>query len=315
MPSLFDLPLPIREEIYRCALVMDRVFIRPFISMEYVTDPNRTEKHGIPTLTLLRASKQVYQEAMPIYLSENTFSVVQVDILVAARAEYPRVFENLKMIRNLEIVFDCRDYIYMAEYLGGVLPRVSTEVAVEDESESKEKTICSLQEMHAHLNVPGLRQPYSSDTEDDEDEDDEDSIWYEYHNRHIENMKEYLWGRTMTFVRQAFKLTNLYVDLHHCTCVNGCCRLATEVMDWGSIHVWLHGVPKQIHFRGTSVQEKEAISAIIDRQHFHRALNLGQIYDQHEVRDDREAAARYDEIFKNVYERLVEENEELRASS
>lgn len=115
MPTFLDLPLPIREKIYRYALVRKRIFVRPFVSMIYLLDQHRKHGGGAPDLPLLCASQQIYNEAMPIYLAENTFSIIQADLLAAARMEYPRVFQNLKLIRRVEIVCDSRDYIYLAQ--------------------------------------------------------------------------------------------------------------------------------------------------------------------------------------------------------
>jgi hypothetical protein len=42
---------------------------------------------------------------------------VQVDFLAATSREYPRVLYNPRQIRKVEVVFNSRDYIYMAQFL------------------------------------------------------------------------------------------------------------------------------------------------------------------------------------------------------
>ncbi|KAL4888728.1 hypothetical protein BDV59DRAFT_196223 [Aspergillus ambiguus] len=263
MTCFFDLPIPIRERIYRHTLVTTRIFVRPFITVEYLTNPNRASQYGVPTLSLLSVSKQVYEEAIPIYLRENTFSIVQVDVLAAASREYPRLLHNLHQIRKVEIVFDSRDYIYMAEFLSEELPAVSRHTAVD-----------ALGAMHARFEPP---EPTA-------------------HRHHIENMNEYLWGRTLTFLRQSFKLSYLYVDLSRCTCIDGCCRLADQVLGWGWLKGWVRGMPDQIQLKGTSDSERAAISRILDKQHFHRRLSPGDVYELDRVTDVRKLSEYNDEL-------------------
>lgn len=49
---------------------------------------------------------------------------MQVDFLAAASREYPRVLYNPRQIRKVEVVFNSRDYIYMAQFLADELPAV-----------------------------------------------------------------------------------------------------------------------------------------------------------------------------------------------
>ncbi|KAF7178650.1 hypothetical protein CNMCM7691_007464 [Aspergillus felis] len=298
----FNLPHHIRDQIYRYSLVMGRVFIRPFTTVEVLMDPNRKDTYGIPNLALLLTSKRIYEEAMPIYLSENVFSIVQVDLLAAARSEYPRVFDNLRKVRNLELVFDCRDYIYLAQFLSRELPGVIA--AVRDAkvtSKHKRKATEQLEEMQVDFDIPRIDQT-ESDSDSEEELSSEEA--HEIHDQHIENMKEYLWGRTMSFVRQTFQLSRLYIDLRHCTCNWGCCRLATEVLDWGWFHVWIHGMPDEIHVRGTSGREKQLIARLFDKQRFHAGLEIDQVFDQDRLEDaDDWKASKF--VFQKVHQRLV----------
>ncbi|EAW07623.1 uncharacterized protein ACLA_023370 [Aspergillus clavatus NRRL 1] len=238
---------------------------------------------------------------MPIYLSENIFSLVQVDLLAAARAEHPRVFENLKQIRNLELVFDSRDYIYMAQFFSRELPGIAGVVQeTTAPSRHKRKVIEDLGGIHADLDIPGI---YQSESESETEESPVETE--EVHEQHIENMKEYLWGRTMCFVRQTFQLSNLYIDLRRCTCIQGCCRLAMEVLDWGWLHVWIHGMPSEIHVRGTSRREKAIIVQLFDKQRYHAGLCEEELFDQ--GRAETKSWEVYSGVFRKVHQGLLEQ--------
>lgn len=299
MPSFFDLPLPVREKIYRYALVRKRIFVRPFVSMTYLLDRHRKYGGDVPDLLLVCASKQVYSEAMPIYLTENTFSIIQADLLAAARMEYPRVFQNLKLIRRIEIVCDSRDYVYLAQFLLSRLPQIRAEIeATANESRHKAEALRNFGEIYADFDIEGVHRARQSPRRlSFEDEQ-------EVHERHIENMKEYLWGRTLTFVRQTFSLSHLYVDLRWCACASGCCRLADEVLGWGWFYVWIHGLPDEVHVRGTSRREKDVIASIFDKQRFHRGLEKKDIYDLGRT-GDSQGLGQYNEMMKEVHRRIV----------
>ncbi|KAL5366353.1 putative serine dehydratase domain-containing protein [Aspergillus floccosus] len=130
--------------------------------------------------------------------------------------EYPRVLLNVRQIRKVEVVLDSRDYIYMTQFLADELPAVANvmDQLITTVSESIPTAVDALRVMHA----------------DFESEDDDPA-----HRQHIENMNEYFWGRLLTVLRQAFKLSHFYVDLSRCTCVDGCCRLADERFHRGSL--------------------------------------------------------------------------------
>ena len=323
MTCFFDLPRPIRETIYRHALVKARIFVRPLISMEYLTNPYREEIYGIPNLALLCTTRKIYREAMPIYLGENTFSIVQVDMLAAARMENRRVARNLQQIRKLELIFDHRDYKYLAQFLGAELPTVATEIDDwADDSPFKRASMRELSRMQAHFgmlssssspsspaspsfpvtarNGFGLRKSLFNATKPKQSNGTDKP-----HERHVENMKEYLWGRTLTFVRQTFQLTHLYIDLRQCTCPSGCCRLADQVLDWGWVYVWIHGLPDEVQVRGSSVSEKEVIARSLDRQSFRPRLKMEEIYDQRRVKDYR-GFMQYNALLRKVYRRVTE---------
>ena len=324
MTCFFDLPRPIRETIYRHALVKARIFVRPLISMEYLTNPYREEIYGIPNLALLCTTCKIYREAMPIYLGENTFSIVQVDMLAAARMENRRVAKNLQQIRKLELIFDHRDYKYLAQFLGAELPTVAMEIDDwADDSPFKRASIRELSRIQAHFGMfssspsspvspPfcvtarsgfGLWKSLFNATKLDQSKRSNGTD--KPHERHIENMKEYLWGRTLTFVRQTFQLTHLYIDLRQCTCSSGCCRLADQVLDWGWVYVWIHGLPDEVQVRGSSVSEKEVIARSLDRQSFRPKLKMEEIYDQRRVKDYR-GFMQYNALLRKVYRRVTE---------
>lgn len=323
MVCFFDLPRSVREEIYRYALVKARVFVRPFISMEYILHPDRAEIYDTPNFSLLCVSRRVYHEANPIYLGENIFSIVQVDMLTAARTENRRVAKNLRQIRNVELIFDHRDYKYMAQFLETEIPTVMTEIDDwADDSPIKKAAMRDLSKICDHFDISSTmtaatsklrrksrlnditgrrqRQPLSSHKYQHEDSSEGSP-----HERLTENLKEYLWGRTLTFVRQTFRLTNLFVDLRHCTCPVGCCRLADQVLDWGWVYVWIHGLPDEVQVRGSSRSEKEVIARSLDRQSFRPKLKIEEVYDLSRAQDYR-GLMQYNALLRSVYRRLAE---------
>ncbi|KAF9885107.1 hypothetical protein FE257_000747 [Aspergillus nanangensis] len=112
-------------------------------------------------------------------------------------------------------------------------------------------------------------------------------------------MKEFLWGRTLTFLRQTFRLSHLFLDLHRYTCVDGSCRLASKLLAWGWCNIWVHGTPQKVHVRGTSNAEKIAISRILDSQHLNRERSSVEVYDPARVIDKKELS-RYNNVLREV---------------
>lgn len=290
--------------------------------MEYLLNPYRAETCDIPNLALLCVSRKIYQEAMPIYLGENIFTVVQVDMLAAARMENRRVAKNLQKIRKLELIFDNRDYQYLVRFLGAELPVAMTEIDDwADESPFKRVAIRDMSRMHAHFDMSAsasaLISPSTSFTTAESEHQCRSNSSIELqqhegdmsertpHERQIQNLKEYLWGRTLTFVRQTFRLTHLYIDLRNCFCPRSCCRLADEVLDWGWVYVWIHGLPDEVQVRGSSRSEKEVIARSLDRQSFRPRLKPEQIYDQRRVMDYR-GVLQYNSLLRSVHRRLAQ---------
>lgn len=295
MVSFLDLPHSVRQRIYRYALVQKRIFVRPFMSMGYLIDADRIEKYGIPNLNLLCASKQIYAEAIPIYLNENTFSIVQVDLLAAASADSERVAYNIKMIRRVELIFDTRDYIYMAQFLVDELPEIAG--FIDDyvyNSSYKENVIDTLLQLRDRLDVPGLDPAVPESITSRSSPEGQ-----ERHRRHIANMKEFLWGRTLTFVRQTFSLGYLSIDLRHTNCLSGCCRLSFDVLNWGWFRIWLHGLPKEIQIRCYAEHEHKLALRCLNRQHFHHGMKLEDIFDPCQIVHCRELA-RYKAILEDA---------------
>lgn len=342
MTCFYDLPRPIREKVYRYALVMERIFVRPLISMEYLRNRNRAEDYGIPNLALLRVSRKINREAMPIYLRENVFSIVQVDILAAARIESQQVAKSLRQIRKLELVFDYRDYMYLARFLRSQLPAIMSEVEGRaDDSLSKSAGLKSLSEMlgkfdqssdrslnatagntitgtnvsantstntntntRSKLGLGRLLHPrHTVEQQQSQHRRNDNSSSKPTHDTHIDNMKEYLWGRTMTFVRQTFQLSHLYVDLRHCTCPLGCCRLAEEVLDWGWVHMWIHGMPNEVEVTASSTVEEVLIAMSLERQSLRPGLKPRNVYDANRAKDYN-GILQYNALLKNIHEGL-----------
>lgn len=312
MLTFLDLPLSVRERIYRYTLFKRRIFVRPFVSMTYLKDPSRKRTYDAPTLSLLRTSKQIYEEALPIFLSENTFTIIQVDLLAAARIEYPQVFQNLKLIRKVELIFDARDYLYLANFITSYAPRIRAEIDINARGLRRKRGVLErLDGMYFDFDVESEQSPSPSPSTSVSPSQSPRHVSFEEeqeaHDRHVENMNEYLWGRTMTFVRQTFKLTHLYVDLRKCTCVGGCCRLADEVMAWGWFYVWLHGLPNEVQVRGASRKEMDAIASAFDKQWFHQGLEREEIYDLERV-ERRQGLRRYTDMLKAVHRGILEHN-------
>lgn len=341
MTCFYDLPRPIRERIYRDALVMERIFVRPLISMEYIRNPNRAEDYGIPNLALLRVSHKINREAMPIYLDENIFSIVQVDMLAAARMESRQVAKSLRKIRKLELVFDYRDYIYLARFLRTQLPAIMSEIDDRaDGSPSKSAGLKNLGEIHEKFNQSSGR-TFAIETADNSNtstnastnasantsantrtklgrllqpkntpkqqqlqhrRDNSDGT-KSAHDLQVENMKEYLWGRTMTFVRQTFHLSHLYIDLRRCTCLLGCCRLAEEVLDWGWVHMWIHGMPNEVEVTASSTVEEELIAMSLERQSLRPGLKPKHVFDAGRA-EEYQGFLQYNALLKNIHEGL-----------
>ncbi|OJJ49836.1 hypothetical protein ASPZODRAFT_12948 [Penicilliopsis zonata CBS 506.65] len=337
MAGFLDLPLKIRKKIYRYSLVVPRVFVRPFMSMEYTLDPDRQGKHPIPNFSLLLASKMIYNEAMPIFLGENTFSLVHVDLLATLAHQHERVASNLTKIRKLELVFDVRDYNFLAQFLADESLAVAAEVEEltedDDGSVRKHKTdaINELIQLHEQLSIEDTAQETKEEEEKEEEKEYDDKAaslssaavavvdcagknGQIEHDHQIENIRELLWGRTLTFVRQKFELSYLFIDLRRCTCADGCCRLVEQVLDWGWVHVWLHGMPKQIQVRGITEQEKQVIAGILERQLFQDDLTVEEIYDQERATDHR-MYLRYNELLRDVYQKLDRENRSAQKKS
>lgn len=275
-PTFLDLSLNVRQEIYRYSLVKWRIFVGPFITSRYTDCPERRERDSGANLALVRTCKQVHEEAMPIYLSENIFVLTQIDAVAAARLQYPRVYANLQQIRNVELIFDIADYTTLSEFIMTEIPRLIAEIeATAGKSRLKRKTLRAYQDMHDRFNLPS---PTSSDlTRADE---------RKVHERHIANLREFLWGRTVTFVKQAFQLDCLYVDFTDARCPRRCCRFAHEVMRWGWCFIWLHGIPG-IYPLGLDEDESEAIKKAFHGRDERKWFSRSRVYDAGRVVDGK----------------------------
>jgi hypothetical protein len=277
----YDLALSIRQKIYHHAMVPNYVFVRPFWS--YVRKPKQDEKVEVKhaNLALLRASKQIYQESMPMFLGENTFQIIHTDMLAVLSTEYPRVRENLKMIRKVELIFDVDDcpgllkFMFDDMVLGIIKLRDTTE-----NTENKNEMLMQL------LNASRLLR--TADIAQEGTEVLLKNANRVMHDRQTETQKIFLWGRTMTFVREQFKLSRLHVNLKNCFCTFGCCRLAGDVLGWGWIFVWVLGVPEEVTFRGASRREVSASKKILEKQTLRPGMMMNEIYDDSKVPDPRE---------------------------
>ncbi|EER24865.1 hypothetical protein CPC735_014620 [Coccidioides posadasii C735 delta SOWgp] len=107
------LPLNVRQKIYHFALVPERVFIKPFVPTCFRSGNGEQEKYETPNLAVLRVCKQIYEEAALVFYKENKFSIVVPDFLLCMIQKYPRLAQNIKLIRHVEIIFDICDFHYL----------------------------------------------------------------------------------------------------------------------------------------------------------------------------------------------------------
>jgi hypothetical protein len=283
--TLFDVPLDVRQKIYRYALVVDRVFVQPFISAKYLADPDRANTHGTPNLAVLRASDRVYREAIPIFYQENTFCIVHPDVLASLRLESPRFRQHFKLIRKVELTLDVRDYQHLSgpfcdDLLKAALALKrqqqqqfnSSALATDHITTATNDAVTRILDLRVQLLATDIRGAHPSipPTENE---------LRAIHDRSIVNMHNHLWGRTFTFVRQTLQLDEMNLNLHNCSCVDGCCRLAEQVMTWGWAYVWVFGLPKKINIRGTIGDEQDRIMNILMGQRAKGEQPLEQLVD------------------------------------
>ncbi|KMU87408.1 hypothetical protein CIHG_05202 [Coccidioides immitis H538.4] len=112
-PCFLTLPLNVRQKIYHFALVPERVFIKPFVPTCFRSGNDEQKKYEKPNLAVLRVCKQIYEEAAVVFYKENKFSIVVPDFLLCMIQKYPRLAQNIKLIRHVEIIFDICDFHYL----------------------------------------------------------------------------------------------------------------------------------------------------------------------------------------------------------
>lgn len=86
------------------------------------------------------------------------------------------------------------------------------------------------------------------------------------HERGIRKLDDFLWGRTLTFVRQHLRLNHLHLNFEHCLCPAKCCRLASEVMEWGSTKRFDFDLPEYVSISGATEEEREEIMSTLRKQ-------------------------------------------------
>ncbi|EEP78519.1 predicted protein [Uncinocarpus reesii 1704] len=131
-PHFFNLPLSLRKKIYHFTLVPGRVFIKPFVPTRYKPGNNAQKKYDAPNLVILRVCKQIYEEAIVEFYRENTFSIVTPDLLLYAIQRYPRLSENIRYIRSVEVIFDICDFRYLTSVFSTQLAMMEQVITRQD---------------------------------------------------------------------------------------------------------------------------------------------------------------------------------------
>ncbi|PGH11280.1 hypothetical protein AJ80_07179 [Polytolypa hystricis UAMH7299] len=282
-PSFFDLPLHIRRKIYRHAVVPTRLFVRPFISSIYIDDLDRLETYGTPNMALFQVCKRVNEECTLVFYKENVFSFIHVDLFVGLLIEHPRLGEKLKHMHKVELIFDGRDFQYLTdtfcddlEYGARVLLRggqggggeqQQQQQDISDSSSPTDSQPLSETITQAANIFTTLRQEILSSAHRPKiNEIMTTAHLSAIHDHSIHNLRENLWGRTLTFIRQRLLLTNLYLDFTNCYCPAGCCRLAEQVMEWGWTRVWVFGQPNNVSIVGATAKERRCVLKVLARQ-------------------------------------------------
>lgn len=259
MTSFLDLPFHIRQNIYRCAVVPGKVFVKPFISFKYFENASFFATYEPPNLALFRVCKDVYQEAGFLFYCENVFSFLQPDILLVLLEEYPHIANYLKHMHKVELVFDYRDFQYISDDFCCGLQFTAELLKRADDRQTAALATEFTQLRSFILGVPGRTGKRESIA------DPPTTRRRVLHDHNINVLRTYLWGRALTFIAQKLLVTNLHLDFQNCYCPGGCCRLAKEVMKW-AWSPWVYDLPVKVSLSGTAAGERKEIMEAITKQ-------------------------------------------------
>ncbi|KAK2745258.1 hypothetical protein FQN57_003953 [Myotisia sp. PD_48] len=267
----FDLPLRVRREIYRHAVAPGKVFIRPFVSLHYLNDRCKLEDHSSPNMVLFQTCKRIHAEACQVFYQDNIFSIVHPDFLLDTIDKYPRLKENIKQMHRIELMFDHQDFRYLRDTFCNELLKAGIVKSRHSQKfkgpKKLAKKLFKFRSMifgyKTYLGGKRKKVPRPKRVID-------------LHSQSLKSMHDYLFGRTLTFLRQRFLITKLEVNLSGCICVGGCCRLVNQILTWGIRKIWTFGLPRTIAITGATEGERKKILKVLARQKPTRAM-LGQL--------------------------------------
>lgn len=231
-----ELPREIRDAIYESCLVVGRVLIKKPACI-VIDDMRLDAPSSRPDLQLLLCSKQVYHEAVEIYLSKNLF------VLLPGDTHWPwsneRHLLNIpsygglgrKHIRRLSIALDLRE-ISLMETMSYITDDIPQQMI--DDPDSPPVT--------------------NSDT---------------VHGLTMDNLCEDTWPTMFKSISYFTKLELLQINLQNCYCIGACHRLVRQAFKKAdsttrpgavrSVHTLLHRVrPSVLDFLGT-MSDKERV--------------------------------------------------------
>ncbi|KAK2865039.1 hypothetical protein FQN49_003971 [Arthroderma sp. PD_2] len=257
----FQLPLNVRKEIYRYSVVPGRVFVRPFVSFHYINDLRRHEGHRPPNMAMFMVCRKSYEEVCPLFYTENTFSILHPDVLLNASNEHPRLRDHLKHMHNIEVVFHHRDFQYLSGPFCNDLLAGSIALKRNDKQKGKETEKMAKNLLKNRACILGARTYIAGDGGFGRTTGP-----ILPHAQDIKSMQDYFFGRTLTFLRQRLLISKLELKFMECNCPEGCCRLAGEILNWGTRKTWTFDLPRSISVTGATEEERKQILDTIAHQ-------------------------------------------------
>lgn len=180
------------------------------------------------------------------------FSITHPDILQSTIGTDAMVSKHLEYMHRVDIVFNRHDF----KYLRGPFEDKLRIGALAVNRGMSEKTSKKLLRLRAIL--LGAEQYSTGDWMSSESED------VTGHDRAIQALYDCVFDRSLLFVRQKLFVTELHVDMTDCLCLDGCCRLAGEVMI-GGLDMWTFGLPNRISICGATEEEQDGVLDSISR--------------------------------------------------
>ncbi|PGH17639.1 hypothetical protein AJ79_01001 [Helicocarpus griseus UAMH5409] len=262
--SFLDLPLNVRCKIYRYACVPGKILVKPYLFLSISQNPYYTEHSancGPVNFALMKTCKKIHDEIVPILYSENILIFIHPDAFQSIMSTNANFSKYFKHIRKVEIVFDYR-------YLRDIENDFRTEIdyaklyiqSTPVRSVALRRSLIRVQELYDDISgiseacdESGGKAPPLSAAEAN-------------HKILMRNLRKFLWGHTLSFIRRHMLLTHLHLDFRMCYCCQGCCRLPTTAIRWGNVRFWVHGLPKFVTIAGVSPDEEKAIRDAINKQ-------------------------------------------------